>query len=389
MATYKVFQKKTNKKGEAPIYISFYLNRNKVEVPTKISVNPQHFDKEKGCVKANHEFSYDQNLIISDIKSIINDIHVRYRLKKTLLTPEAFWIEYRNPGHHKMFFEFCKEFQRLRFNELQEGTQKKHIVCLKALKEFKDEIYFDDLTPEFFRKFILHLRKKRGNSDNTIRKDLKVISIYLNEAVKKEILMENPIKHIKMPAESEGKRDALDTDELETLFDIYNKNLLTDRLHNVLEFFLFMCLSSLHITDARMLKIENIGEKEFNYVRIKLLHIRPKVIRIPISNPLRDIIKHKKGNRKEGLLWEGMISDQKVNDYLKEIGEIAGIKKNLTAKVGRHTFATVFLRETKDLNTLKELMGHSNISQTMIYAHVFESDRQQGIKVFDRFKRQS
>lgn len=386
MATYKVYQKKANKKGEAPIYISFYLNREKVEVPTKISLNPIHFDKEKGCVKANYEFAYDQNLIISDVKSAINDIHVRYRLRKVQLTTEMFWIEYRNPGQHKMFFEFCKEFQRLRFNELQEGTQKKHLVCLKALKEFKEVIYFDELTPEFFRKFILYLRKKRGNSDNTIRKDLKVISIYLNEAVKKEIIKENPIKHIKMPSESDGKRDALDPNELSILFDIYNKNLLTDRLNNVLEFFLFMCLSSLHITDARRLKIEEIGEKEFHYVRIKMLHIRPKVIRIPISNPLRDIIKHKQGNRKEGLLWEGMISDQKVNDYLKEIGEIAGIKKSLTAKVGRHTFATIFLRGTKDLNTLKELMGHSNISQTMVYAHVLDMDRQQGIKVFDRFK---
>lgn len=386
MATYRVFQKKANKKGEAPIYISFYLNREKVEVPAKISVNPIHFDKEKGCVKANYEFASDNNLIISDVKSAINDIHVRYRLKKVTLTPELFWNEYRNPGQYKLFFDFCSEFQRLRFKELSEGTQKKHLVCLKALKEFKETIYFDDFTPEFIRKFVLYLRKTRGNANNTIRKDLKVISIYLNEAVKKDIIKENPIKQIKMPAESDGKRDALDPDELDILFKLYKNNTLSSRLQNVLEFFLFMCLSSLHITDARRLKIEDIGDREFHYVRIKLLHIRPKVIRIPISVPLRKIIKHRQGSRSEGCLWEKMISDQKVNYYLKEIAEIAGINKNITAKVGRHTFATIFLRETKDLNTLKETMGHSNISQTMVYAHVLDMDRQKGIKVFDRFQ---
>lgn len=386
MATYRVYQKKANKRGEAPIYISFYLNREKVEVPTKISIRTEYFDKEKGCIKQSCEYAYDKNLIISDIKSAINDIHVRFRLMKTTLTQEAFWNEYRNPGQHKLFFDFCNEFQKLRFKELSENTQKKHLVSLKALREFKETLYFEDITPDFLRKFILYLRKKRENSDNTIRKNLKVISIYLNDAEKKGIIKENPIKQIKMPAESDAKRDVLTPEELDILFDLYKKGILSNRLQNVLEFFLFMCLSSLHISDARRLKIEQIGEKEFHYVRVKLLHIRPKVIRIPISDPLRKIIKHRQGNRKEGLLWEGMMSDQKVNDYLKEIAGVAGIKTNLTAKVGRHTFATIFLRETKDLNTLKETMGHSNISQTMVYAHVLDTDRQQGIKVFNRFK---
>ena len=46
MATFKVSQKRENKKGEAPIYISFYLNREKIEVPVRICVTLVFFDKE-------------------------------------------------------------------------------------------------------------------------------------------------------------------------------------------------------------------------------------------------------------------------------------------------------------------------------------------------------
>lgn len=94
---------------------------------------------------------------------------------------------------------------------------------------------------------------------------------------------------------------------------------------------------------------------------------------------------HKRKNRKSGVLWDDMIADQKVNEKLKQIASVAGIKKELSAKFGRHTFATIFLRRTRDINTLKDIMGHSNIKQTLVYAHVLDQDRQLGIKVFDSF----
>jgi site-specific recombinase XerD len=74
-----------------------------------------------------------------------------------------------------------------------------------------------------------------------------------------------------------------------------------------------------------------------------------------------------------------------VNSKLKKIAEYAGIKKKLSAKVGRHTFATIFLRRTHDLNALKDIMGHSNIKQTLVYSHVLDSDRQKRVQVFNTF----
>ena len=385
MATFKVSQKRVNKKGEAPIYISFYLNREKVEVPTRISIPPTFFDKENGIIKKSYEFASDKNLIISNIKASINDILVCYRLRKENLTTELFWKEYNLPRNRQNFYEFCEEYQRLRFQEVTVATQKKHRSCLNNLKSFQSSLTFDQLTTDLFRRFILFLRNKRGNSEITINKTIRTIAVYINEAVKKEIIKESPIKGLKLRGAMETTAEALNEQELKILVDMYKQHTFSGTTHDVLEFFLFMCFSSLHISDARAIQIDQIGNDEFWYMRGKMVNIRPRVVRVPISDFLREIINHKRKNRTHGQLWEGMIADQKVNEKLKQIASAAGIKKELSAKFGRHTFATIFLRGTKDINTLKEIMGHSNIKQTLIYAHVLDQDRKLGVKVFDYF----
>lgn len=385
MATFNVSQKRVNKKGEAPIYISFYINREKIEVPTRISVPPAYFDKENGIIKKSYEFASDKNLIISNIKATINDILVCYRLRKERLTSDLFWKEYNSPKNYQDFYAFCEEYQRLRFQEVSEATRKKHCASINKLKQFRQDLSFDELTTDLLRRFVLYLRNKRGNNEVTINKTIGIIAVYINEAVRKEIIKESPVKNLKLRGAMDTTAESLEEHELDTLVDMYHKHIFSGTTHDVLEFFLFMCFSSLHISDARSLQIDQIGNDEFWYMRGKMVNIRPRVVRVPISEPLRQIIDHKRKNRKSGSLWEGMITDQKVNKKLKLIASAAGIKKELCAKFGRHTFATIFLRRTRDINTLKEIMGHSNIKQTLVYAHVLDQDRQLGVKVFDSF----
>ncbi len=385
MATYRVYQKSPNLKGEAPIYISFYLNRKKIEVATKISVPVNDFDKERGIIKTSSEFAKDKNLIIDNIRASINDIFVQNRLRNRTLTAEQFWSEFRNPKGCSDFFSFCEQSQKLRFQEVKEKTKIKHLTVLKTLYEFKHPIYFDELTTDLFRKYILHCRKIRKNQEVTINKNIDTISIYLNEAVRAGYISENPIHKIKLRG-IQSEPVYLDEEELTTLLYMYKREECPGNMHIVLEFFLFLCFSSLHIGDAKALTIEQIGKEEFYYIREKLTNTCPKIVHVPISDPLRTIINRVKGNRKTGKLFNHIITDQKINTNLKEIALRACIKKRLCAKTGRHTFATIYLRKTKDLNSLKDIMGHSNIKQTLVYAHVLDQDRKEGIQIFNAFK---
>jgi hypothetical protein len=309
MANYSVYLKKENKKGLAPLYVGFYIKREKIEVPVRISIAPDDFDKNKGVLKSSHEYAKDYNLIISDIKASINDIFVRYRLRKNELTPSLFWKEYRAKGDYKTFFDFCQAYQRLRFQEVASATQKAHKASLNKLKEFQSAIYFEDLTGDLFRHFVLFMRNKRENNENTIRKTMKNLSVYINEAVRKELMRENPIHEVKLRGCLESDIEALTEEELKRLTDVYASGRLNETDQKVLAFFLFMCFSSLHITDARSLGIEQIGENEFCYMRTKMLNVRPRIVHVPISGPLRHLIGKQKGTRTEGALWEGMISD--------------------------------------------------------------------------------
>ena len=68
-----------------------------------------------------------------------------------------------------------------------------------------------------------------------------------------------------------------------------------------------------------------------------------------------------------------LISNQKLNSYLKEIADVFGIKKNLTFHMARHTFATMItLTNGVPIETVSKLLGHIKLTTTQIYAKVIE-----------------
>jgi integrase len=148
-----------------------------------------------------------------------------------------------------------------------------------------------------------------------------------------------------------------------------------------------MCLSSQHVGDALPMKLEQFTETTFSYYRMKLRNSKPELVTVPISATLQDLINTIVGFRKHGKLFEKLPAEQTMNRYLKTIceREDVNIIKKVTHKTGRHTFATFYLDKTKDLNSLRDILGHSDIRETLIYAHVLERSKQKSIDCFDIF----
>lgn len=68
-----------------------------------------------------------------------------------------------------------------------------------------------------------------------------------------------------------------------------------------------------------------------------------------------------------------VISNQRMNGYLKEIAEICGIDKNFTFHLARHTFATtITLSNGVPIESVSKMLGHTSIRTTQIYAKVVE-----------------
>jgi site-specific recombinase XerD len=68
-----------------------------------------------------------------------------------------------------------------------------------------------------------------------------------------------------------------------------------------------------------------------------------------------------------------VLTNQKMNSYLKEIADCCGIKKNLTFHIARHTFATtVTLSNSVPIETVSRMLGHKSLKQTQHYAKIVD-----------------
>lgn len=63
-------------------------------------------------------------------------------------------------------------------------------------------------------------------------------------------------------------------------------------------------------------------------------------------------------------------TNQKMNEYLKEIASLCGINKRLTTHCGRHSFGTIMLTKGVSIESVSKMLGHTNITTTKIYAKV-------------------
>lgn len=384
MMNVKVYLRKHTKQESGIVWISFYVNREKVNFSTKVHVDLKDWNDKKHSVGSGDKFASDKNLIIENILSRINNVLVKYRLKDKKISRDTFLRAYHRPSDYATFFDFVTEYSKKNSRYIEMSTFLTHNTVINKLKEFNQALTFDDITTDFLDKYFCYLKKDLNNNSNTAYKNMGIIRKYVRAAFKAGYLDENPFEEWSIK-KTTASCVYLTEDELNILLDKYRSGELEAKLHKTLEFFLFLCFSSLHIGDAKALKLEQFSDNYFTYYRMKLKNRKPEPIVVPISAPLRTILNNIVGVRKKGLIFEKIPADQTMNRDLKEIAKQTEIDKHITHKVGRHTFATIFLRRTKDLATLKSILGHSDLKETMIYAHVMDESKQEGILVFNSF----
>ena len=76
-----------------------------------------------------------------------------------------------------------------------------------------------------------------------------------------------------------------------------------------------------------------------------------------------------------------VLSNQKMNAYLKEIADVCGITKNLTMHTARHTFATFALTKGVPIETVAKILGHKDLKTTQIYAKIIDSKIADDMKI--------
>lgn len=369
------------------IWVRFYIKSVKIHFSCQVECKIEDWDETEYRVRSTDPLYRDKNTVVQDVVSRVHDVFVRYRLKNRTLTPTSFHRAYNRPNDYDSFFEFVKQYLRKNSYKIESSTLTVHETVIKKIKEFNSELHFDDITPDWLDDYYAYLRKDLKNNENTAYKNLSTLKKYVRLAYKAGYIEENPFDDWKIKR-TKSNYTYLSEDELNKFVHAYTTGQFEHKYHKTLEFFLFMCFSSLHVTDALHLKLEQFNGDSFTYYRVKNRNSKPEPIVVPVSDSLRKIITNVVGTRKKGEIFEHMPAPQTMNDYLKVIAaelEVQDADK-LSHKAGRHTFATFYLAKTKDLASLKEILGHSELRETLIYAHVLDESKQEGIKFFDEFK---
>lgn len=166
-------------------------------------------------------------------------------------------------------------------------------------------------------------------------------------------------------------KDPLSKEELARISDNVFE---VERVSQVRDIFIFCCYTGLAHTDVKQLKRSQIltgidGEQWIFTSRQKT----DAPTKLPLL-PGKIMDKYHDNPRcvSDGAVLP-VLSNQKMNSYLKEIADLCGISKTLTFHIARHTFATtVTLSNNVPRETVSKMMGHRSLKQTQLYAKILD-----------------
>lgn len=358
----------TKKNGQCPVYVVCYVDRVRCRFATGVDVYPDDFDRASGTVKSKTAENKDKNLFINNCKKRITEIEVRYRLQSKKLTAVLLQNEYQVPEYRTSFYSFYEIELKKRKGNLSLSTYEKYEITLKKLKRFRDNVTFADLNVDFINAYKSYC-KKLGNCQNSINANLKNIKTFTRLAYKEGLAPFDLFGDVRI-SNIEPIRNFLTETELNKIYSYYTLNRYHENEKDILRPFLFACFTGLRFSDVKALKFTNIQDDVILVKPIKTQYI-DKIVKIPLCDMARNFIDFKRKTKSVFSLY----SEQYMNRQLKELCHASGIKKDITFHCSRHTFATMYLRNSNnDFKGLQRLLGHANISETMKYIHVLDDD---------------
>jgi site-specific recombinase XerD len=384
------FKPRTDRKigDRCPIIIQVFISGKKTVLNTGISVQLNLWDAENQLIKGRTPEVHDANMVLAEAKAAINRIQVEFRLAQKTLTIEAFKDAFLNRATRDCFIIFMLREIEARYHAgtISAGTFKHHRNVCTRLRSHYPTLPFSIITAATLEDYHRYLHKYFTDQDkqaglptgyhtNTIHGHFKVIKTYLKIAEQRNIKFQWPFHGFKVSRGS-SRIVYLSAAELKSMLTAYTSSAFKGTEHYSLTVFLFACYTSLRISDIIRLSPADVVQDHI-VIRPQKTKRTGKVVRIPLNNVSRMLIQHR------GDAMFRAITEQKINKHLKTIAAILGITKNISLHVGRHTFATEFLRRGGQVHVLQKIMGHNDIKTTMVYTHLEDQHLTSQMQIMD------
>ncbi len=374
---------KTTSKGLIPIYLRVTVDGERIELSTKRYVQPEKWSVEGSCMKGTSTeakavnsyldalkaqvYEYQQQLIRED--EITNAENMRNKIlgvdkKKYMLVP--------------IFRQHNSDMKALIGKEYAHATYVRHETSLKHTIDFMmwkykvSDIDIRKIDHEFITGYEFYLKTERNCAQNTAIKYIKNLGKIIHICLANGWLQKDPFIKYKGKV-TEVERTFLSQEEIDAIF---NKEFVTERLNQVKDIFLFSCFTGLAYSDVKKLSRKNIGlgidGDQWIFINRTKTDTRSNIPILPIASAILDKYKdYPQAVNQDKLL--PILSNQKMNAYLKEIADVCGINKILTFHIARHTFATtVTLSNGIPIESVSKMLGHKNLKTTQHYAKILD-----------------
>jgi len=383
--------KTENADGMRYVYLRVTVDGASKEVSTKRLWHSSKWNAVAGKATGNKEESKSLNHFLESFTSLVYKAkqklidgghQISAAAIKDILTGN--WID--NKLIIELFQFHNDQMRELIGKEYAKGTHERYETSLQHTKSFirwkygKEDISIKELDYEFIEQYSFWFRTVQNCCNNTTVKYLGNFKKIVLACVKKRWLASDPFVDFKFK-KNKVKKLALSGAELRRLEE---KVFSIDRISQVRDIFLFSCYTGLAYIDAKQLKPSDIGQGVDGDLWI--LSSRQKTegeTNIPLLPKALEILakyKHHPQCQNSGAVLP-MLSNQKMNSYLKEIADLCGIEKPLTYHIARHTFATtVTLVNKVPIETVSKMLGHASIKQTQDYAKIVEEKISEDMK---------
>ena len=372
------------KNGEAPICMRITVNKRVAEVMIKRSIPVDLWNQKKECSKGKDRVATELNHYINTVRAKILQIHRELEIDNKTITADIIKDCFygRDKVQRSLLEVYAKHNEKCRAligKEYTESTVTKFDTSINRLKEHirscyhRDDMMLVELDGQFIRDFDFWLKTDKHCQNNSALKHLKNLKKIVRIALANDWIKKDPFYGIHFKHD-EVNVEFLSREELDILM---NKEFTIKRLEQVRDIFVFCCFTALAFVDVQQLSRGHLIKD--NNGALWILKARQKtnqMCNVPVlSIPQRILRKYEDNVEciKKGVLLP-VISNQRMNAYLKEIADLCSITKRLTTHVARHTAATVvFLANDVSMENVSKILGHSNIRMTQHYAKVLDS----------------
>lgn len=376
--------------GYCTIMVRITIDGEYLQFSTKQEILPHLWNQKNGSASGRTIAARQVNDHLTTIRL---DLHNHYRklsdkygkvfplmVKNAYLTPEDYYM---------LGYQFEEQLKHLKSRigkNLTKETYYRYELTWRRLQNFIKEKYnssdipLDKINLRFLEKFYLFLREKYDCANDTAQKFMQKLEAVLIYAEKIRVIPSNPFLFYTYQFDKK-KPVYLTKQEIDR---IWKKQFKTPRLTLVKDLFIFSCFTGLSFAEICNLRKDNIQKmndgSSWIFIKRKKTDIMSYIPLLPI--PIQLIGKYQ--NAKNEDLVFNTYTNQKTNEYLKEIAEVCGIRKNLIFHLARHSFATLALSYGVSIESISGMLGHTNISTTQIYAQITKQKIGEEMKGFKR-----